>query len=119
MKESQPMPRRYDRSYARIPIELMTASGGDRDGYLGSVMDISKGGLKVQTRESLICGQMMEVFLRGVTRSYAVCRVVWSHPQGNALPSEAGLEILGENEAPRADFLAELRGVYHSPAASR
>jgi PilZ domain len=122
MKERQPLPRRYDRSYARIPVELIAMSGENQDGQMGSVMDLSKGGLRVQTRPSLIRGQLLEVFLRGVTQPYAVCRVVWSHTQGSDLPCEAGLEILPEPPSAGdcdSDFLAELRGVYHNPAAYR
>ena len=119
MKDAQLLPRRYNRSYVRIPIELIAPSGENQDGQMGSVMDLSPGGLKVQTRNSLISGQMLEVFLRGVSQPYAVCRVVWSHSQGDALPSEAGLEILGETASPCTDFLAELRGAYHNPASFR
>jgi len=85
-------------------------------------MNVSKGGLKVQTRLSLIPGQKVDVFLRGVTKPYAFCQVVWAHGWGGDRPAEAGLEIMEETppvRQPADDFLAELRRVYHNPAGSR
>jgi PilZ domain len=114
------MTRLYERSYARIPVELHATSPQGTSGQFGSITDLSKGGLRVQTRDSLACGQRVEVFLKGVATSYAFCRVAWAHPQGGLLPSEAGLEFLGEApgaENPGWDFLVELRNAYHNPAA--
>ena len=114
------MTRLYERSYARIPVELHATSPEGTFGQFGSIMDLSKGGLRVQTRDSLACGQRVEVFLKGVAKPYAFCQVAWAHPQSGLLPSEAGLEFLAEapaEENPGSDFLAELRNAYHNPAA--
>jgi hypothetical protein len=87
------MPRRYDRSYVRAPVDLVGVSGSGCFEEPGSVMDLSKGGLRIQTGRRLTRGQVLDVFLRGVTKPYASCRVVWTLTRGDALPSESGLEI--------------------------
>ncbi len=111
--------RRHERSYVRLPVNLVGILPSGRFEQMGSVLDISKGGLRVETGRSLSPGQMLDVFLRGITTPYASCRVVWTHTRGGALPSEAGLEIQGQPTADSpgqgSDFLAELRGVYHNP----
>jgi PilZ domain len=115
------MERHYDRSDTMLPLELFAASEGGRTEYLGSSMDVSKGGMRVQTRLPMIPGQEVDVFLRGVTKLYAFCRVVWAHPCVLGHPAEAGLQIVKENAAvvePDDDFLAELRRVYHNPASA-
>ena len=112
------MPRRYERSYVRLPVELVGVSASGSFEQPGSVLDHSLGGLRVQTGRRLTRGQNLQVFLRGVSKPYASCRVVWTRTRGGALPCDAGLEI---QELPAAnardfDFLDELRGAYHNPA---
>jgi PilZ domain len=120
MEEEQSMSRRYERSYVRLPVELVGVSSSGSFEQPGSVMDLSAGGLRVQTSRCLTRGQTLQVFLRGVSRPYASCRVVWTRSRGGDLPTDAGLEI---QEFPAAsardsgwDFLDELRDVYHNPA---
>lgn len=122
MEENRPAIRRYDRLYVRLPVSLLSISPSGPVEQIGSVMDLSKGGLRIQTSCVLPQGQYLEVSLRGADKPYATCRVVWSHTRGSALPSEAGLEIfpapLSMDEEDER-FLAELREVYHNPAAAR
>jgi PilZ domain len=120
MEEEQSMSRRYERSYVRLPVELVGISASGSFEQPGSVMDLSKGGLRVQSSRRLTRGQILQVFLRGVRKPYALCKVVWTRTSGGALPSDAGLEIqelpdVTANDAGQ-DFLDELRGVYHNPA---
>lgn len=114
------MPRRYERSCVRLPVELVGVSPSGSFEQPGSVMDLSKGGLRVQTSRSLTRGQVLKVFLRGAGRPCASCRVVWTRSSGGALPSDAGLEIQELPETSSGDsgwdFLNELRRVYHNPA---
>ena len=113
------MVRRYDRSNARLPVELVATLATGRVEQPGSVMDLSKRGLRIQTCPCLIPGQRVEVFLMGRTRVSVSCRVVWAHTKGFDRPCEAGLEILAE--APVMgnsswDFLGRTREVRESPA---
>lgn len=88
------MARRFQRTYARIPVDLVSGSGTEAFSEVGSIRDISQGGLRVQTGPQLVPGRMLHVFLEGHVKPFARCRVVWSRSRGGALPSEAGLEIL-------------------------
>lgn len=88
------MARRFQRTYARVPVDLVSTLGANNFEQPGSIMDVSRGGLRVQTGPRLTPGQYLHVFLSGQVRPYARCRVVWAQTHGGALPSEAGLEIL-------------------------
>ncbi len=119
-KDRETMTRHFDRSCTELPLELVATSGVVKIRQPASSIDVSKGGLKVRTRPVLVPGQQFEVFLRGVIKHYAVCKVVWAHTRGRNLPSVAGLEIVEESppeEESASDFLAELRGAYHNPAS--
>lgn len=89
------MARRFDRTYTRLPVELVAENQTHKFEAPASVIDISKGGLRVQTGPSLIPGQILNVFVGGKPDQLARCRVAWSQTHGSALPSEAGLEFLG------------------------
>lgn len=122
MQKRRSIARRFERNYVRLPVNLVASSPAGAVEQLGSIVDLSQGGMRVVTRRSLSQGQPLEVFLRGIPNPYAFCRVVWSRTQGNALPSEAGLEIVAEARAAdeaEYDFISELREVYHNPATSR
>jgi PilZ domain len=88
------MARRFQRSYMRLPVDLV--SFGTPGGFQApaSVMDMSQEGLRVHTRLPLIPGRLIHVFHGGEKSPFAFCRVVWTQTHGGALPSEAGLEIL-------------------------
>lgn len=88
------MARRFKRTYARVPVDLVSIGGPDGFSQIGSICDMSQGGLRVQTSLQLIPGRRLHVFLEGSTRPFAWCRVVWARSHGDSLPSEAGLEIL-------------------------
>lgn len=88
------MARRFQRTQARVPVDLVSPPGANAFEQPGSIMDVSRGGLRVQTGPRLTPGQHLHVFLAGQMRPYARCRVVWAQTHGEALPSEAGLEIL-------------------------
>ena len=93
------MARRFERTCARFPVDLV-ASG--REGGVqtsASVVDLSLGGLRIQTGPALIPGRLLYVFREGQTHPFAYCRVVWAHTHGSDLPSEAGLEILQQISA--------------------
>jgi PilZ domain len=92
--EENQMARRFQRSYTRFPVDLV--SFGTPGGFQApaSVMDMSQGGLRVHTGLPLIPGRLIHVFQVGGKRPFAFCRVVWAQTHGGALPSEAGLEIL-------------------------
>lgn len=116
------MLRQHERSHSTLPLEIVVRSGDLRAGTLASSLDLSKGGLKVQTRHSLVPRQNVEVFLQGVSKPYARCRVVWAHPCGSGRPAEAGLQIVGNSPAtenPGDSLLDELRRVYRIPAWAR
>lgn len=88
------MSRRFDRAYARFSVDLVWGVDAEKFKTPGSVLDISQGGLRVQTAPSLIPGQILHVFLEGHLNPSTRCRVVWAQTHGSSLPSEAGLEIL-------------------------
>lgn len=95
------MDRRFPRNAVCVPVDLVF---GAPPGGLQSparVVDISEGGLKVQTGPSLIPGGMLQVFVEGRDEPFARCRVVWSVTHGSAVPSEAGLEIIDQMDCPR------------------
>jgi PilZ domain len=113
--------KRADRFYSQLPLELVATSRKERSEQPGRAIDVSKGGLRIQTRCSLIPGDQVDVFLRGIAKRYACCRVVWAHQwEGNKI-AEAGLQILAESPVvgdSANDFLDELRQAYHNPAGS-
>lgn len=88
------MARRFQRTYARVPVDLVLTHGTDNFDQPGSIIDFSQGGLRIQTGPRLSPGQHLHIFLIGQAMPYARCRVVWAQTHGGALPSEAGLEIL-------------------------
>jgi len=89
------MARRFDRTNQRFPVDLVWESETANFEKPASVVDISEGGLRIQTGPRLLPGQILRVFLEGEPNPSARCRVVWAQTHGSALPSEAGLEILG------------------------
>jgi len=94
------MERRFVRNSVRIPVDLVF---GEQPGGLqspASVVDVSAGGLRVQTGPSLIPGGLLYVFFGGEEKPFARCRVVWAMTRGSAVPSEAGLEILDPVDSP-------------------
>ena len=88
------MVRRFERSYSRFPVDLVSVNASCRFEAPASVVNVSRGGLKIQTGPSLVAGQLLNVFRGSQDIPFAHCRVVWSRTYGGALPSEAGLEIL-------------------------
>jgi len=104
------MARRFQRTNARVPVDLVAMAGTDKFEQPGSIMDVSRGGLKVQTGPRLTPGQFLHVFVAGQARPFVRCRVVWAQTHGDALPSEAGLEIL-ENAPWRATPRLDLRAL--------
>ncbi len=109
--------RRYERSYERLAVDLVGMSASGRFDQVGSLLDHSRGGFRIQTARSLTHGQRLQVFFPKDCRPAVNCRVVWAHTRGAALPSDAGLQIedgpLSNGRADSSDFLAELRGVCH------
>lgn len=105
------MARRFQRTSTRVPVDLVSAAGTDKFEQPGSIMDVSRGGLRVQTGPRLTPGQFLHVFLAGRARPFARCRVVWAQTHGDALPSVAGLEIVENaswHSTPRLDLRALL-----------
>lgn len=88
------MERRFRRNYVCFPVDLVFGEGASGLQAPASVIDISQGGLRVQTGPRLIPGGVLHVLLEGRRDPFARCRVVWSNTHGGALPSEARLEIL-------------------------
>lgn len=91
------MARRFQRTPARVPVELVATEGMEQFEQPASIMDVSQAGLRIQTGPRLTPGQFLHVFLAGRARPFAHCRVVWSQSHGGALPSVAGLEIVGSS----------------------
>jgi hypothetical protein len=106
------MARRFQRSYMRLTVDLV--SFGTSGGFQApaSVIDASQGGLRVHTGLPLIPGRLVHVCNRRERSPFAFCRVVWTQTHGGALPSEAGLEILEPmSKGPGAHLnLARVRG---------
>lgn len=97
------MERRFDRTYARFPVDVVWTAKAGGFQMPASVVDICQGGLRLHTGPPLIPGGMVHVFREGRANPFAYCRVVWARTHGGALPSEAGLEILEQlADAPRA-----------------
>jgi PilZ domain len=95
------MARRFQRSYTRFPVNLVSFGTPAEFQAPASVMDMSQGGLRVHTGFPLIPGRLVQVFHGGEKSPFAFCRVVWTQTHGGALPSEAGLEILkGVSKSP-------------------
>lgn len=88
------MARRFQRTYARVPIDLVPDGRTEGLAEAGSILNFSDGGFRVQTGPQLIPGGTVHLFLEGNSRPFVCCRVVWARSHGDALPSEAGLEIL-------------------------
>jgi PilZ domain len=87
------MGRRFERSYIRFPIDLVSTVPA-RKFAAASILNVSQGGLRIQTGPSLVAGQLLNVSREGQGNPIDYCRVVWSHTHGGALPSAAGLEFL-------------------------
>lgn len=104
------MDRRFPRVYARFPVDLVPSGTQGKCGQPASVIDVSPGGLRIQTCPRLDRGQVLHVFHEGLATPFARCRVVWAQTHGSALPSEAGLEILeGQPWNPAALWSSPLR----------
>lgn len=88
------MARRFQRSYIRFPVDLVSFGSEGSFQVSASVMDLSQGGLRVHTGPPLIAGRFIHVFHGRESSPFAFCRVVWTETHGGALPSQAGLEIL-------------------------
>jgi hypothetical protein len=87
--------RGFQRIYAGFPVGLVLsceARGFEGD---GNVLDVSQGCLRVQTGPRLIPGRVLHVSYKRQTSTFARCCLVWVQSYGGALPSEAGLEIMG------------------------
>lgn len=99
-EEDKVMERRFSRNSVRVPVDLVFGDlpGGPQSP--ASVVDVSEGGLRVQTGPSLIPGGLLQVFYEGKKKPFARCRVVWATTHGSAVPSEAGLEILDLVDGP-------------------
>lgn len=102
------MERRFSRNYVRFPVDLVFGDEAKGLQAPASVVDISAGGLRVQTGPRLTPGGLLHVFLEGRKDPFARCRVVWSTTHGGALPSESGLEILDSPSGGAGDGLKML-----------
>lgn len=112
--------RRYERSYVRQTVNLVAMSASGRFEQVGSLLDLSRGGFRIQTARSLSHGQLVQVYFPEGGCQPATCRVVWTQTRGAALPSDSGLQIedgpLSNDRGANPDFLAELRRVYQHSA---
>jgi hypothetical protein len=99
-------PRQHPRNKGVMVIDLVAHDHGDRSSVRAATLDLSSGGLRIQTPVSLVAGERIDVFFANRPASAKPCEVAWTKPAGSNLPGQAGLkfiEALGEDD-PREEY---------------
>ena len=91
---TQPLPRRSDRIFVRLPITLLVDSQNERIAQDAFTVDLSQLGVRVRTDLSLSPGQPVEIFPNRGLKYPIPSRVVWVGETGAQQHGEAGLEFL-------------------------
>ena len=87
-------PPRPERISKRIPVSLIVKANGKEARRAGSTLDISRGGLRIQTIRPLYEGQAIYLLpAKGAPHS-GYYRVVWVRQTNESAPPEAGLKLL-------------------------
>jgi len=89
--------RRCRRIAVRLPISLLIDSPAGEISHPGVTLDVSEGGLRVQTTVALARAQLLGVAL---SRHPEPCRVAWVGAVGSRQQGEAGLEFLQPPASP-------------------
>jgi len=86
--------RRCQRDKVIMPVGLVADPLGKQTLVPATTLDISEGGLRIQTSIRLSVGELIHVQFEGESRDLRRYQVVWSR-SGNALrPGQAGLRDL-------------------------
>lgn len=83
--------RRCRRIPVRLPVSLLIDSSVGKVSHPGVTLDISDGGLRVQTAAHLALAQSLGVVF---SRRPEACRVAWVGAVGSREQGEAGLEFV-------------------------
>ena len=89
-----PIARRSPRSKGVLPITLVASGPGITTTVRATTLDLSSGGLRIQTLVSLITGQRIDVLFDLDPYPLRPCEVVWTKPGGSLQPGEAGLKFV-------------------------
>ena len=87
-------PRRWERRPATIPISLVLKGGHLRRDESAVTVEISLHGAKVQTKLTLVPGDLVEVVPQGEFPHAIPTRVVWVQEYESSHWNFAGLEFL-------------------------
>ena len=89
--------RRGRRISVRLPVNLLIDSPAGSISHPGFTVDMSEGGLRVQTSAALALAQELGVVL---SRYPEPCRVAWVGALGSRQQGEAGLEFVKSPASP-------------------
>jgi hypothetical protein len=91
--------RRSKRIPVRFRVTLMIDSPKGKTAHPGVTLDLSEGGVRVQTGAALALAQSLGVVF---SRNPEPCRVAWVGPVGSRQHGEAGLEFIQPAASPLA-----------------
>jgi len=89
--------RRSKRIPARFRVTLLIDSPAGRTAHPGVTLDLSEGGVRVQTNVGLALAQSLGVVF---SRQPEPCRVAWVGSAGSRQQGEAGLQFLERSNLP-------------------
>jgi hypothetical protein len=92
--DQQPKCREFERVPTRISVELSLKYEGWEVKQSASIVDLSRGGLRIRTDPALDEGQVVYVYSEASVLPSRYYRVVWARAEGLGLPCEVGLEPL-------------------------
>ncbi len=86
--------RQSPRNKVIMPIALVANPEGERTFIPAATLDLSLGGLRIQTPVRLSIGELIQVQFENDPANIRQYKVVWIKPAGGLLPSQAGLKSL-------------------------
>jgi hypothetical protein len=89
--------RRSKRIPARLRVTLLIDSPAGETAHPGVTLDLSEGGVRVQTGAALALAQSLGVVF---SRNPEPCRVAWVGALGSRQQGEAGLQFLERSGSP-------------------
>ena len=91
---AQPVPRRSERILRRMPVTLVVKSQGKQSTHTVSTVNLSKHGVRIQSRLPLNPGQAVYARSRKGSWPAGYFRVIWVDTSDSGPVREAGLEVV-------------------------